>query len=262
MKASDVELVITDGQVSERAKDHAREAVAGLERLAPRPVLHAQVKFTGSASNGKSGTVHAQAMLDVNGQPVRAHVAADQHIEAIDLVVARMRTQLERLSSKLESRREEPAELPEGEWRHGALPTARPDYFPRPPEERELVRHKTFAPEPMLADEAAFDLQLLDHDFYLFVHQPTGADAVVHRLGDDGFGLMADTDEDPVGDVATAAQITVEPRPPRLSLDEATERLDASDEPFVFFIDPATERGAVVYRRYDGHYGMITPRTA
>ena len=28
-------------------------------------------------------------------------------------------------------------------------------------------------------------------------------------------------------------------------------------EPFVFFLDEATGRGRVVYRRYDGHYGLV-----
>jgi hypothetical protein len=48
-------------------------------------------------------------------------------------------------------------------------------------------------------------------------------------------------------------------RPPELTLAEAEERLDTSNEPFVFFVHPDTHRGNVVYRRYDGHYGLITP---
>ena len=35
--------------------------------------------------------------------------------------------------------------------------------------------------------------------------------------------------------------------------------LNDGDEPFVFYLDGATGRGAVVYRRYDGHYGLIEP---
>jgi len=47
---------------------------------------------------------------------------------------------------------------------------------------------------------------------------------------------------------------------PELNVDEAIERLDAAKEPFVFFADPATGRGNVLYRRYDGHYGLVTPQ--
>ncbi|MBO1414556.1 sigma 54 modulation/S30EA ribosomal C-terminal domain-containing protein, partial [Streptomyces sp. FH025] len=31
------------------------------------------------------------------------------------------------------------------------------------------------------------------------------------------------------------------------------------DQPFVFYTDTSTGRGNVLYRRYDGHYGLITP---
>jgi hypothetical protein len=44
-----------------------------------------------------------------------------------------------------------------------------------------------------------------------------------------------------------------------LELDTARELLDEGDLPFVFFVDPLTRRGRVLYRRYDGHYGLIVP---
>ena len=39
----------------------------------------------------------------------------------------------------------------------------------------------------------------------------------------------------------------------------AVGTLDAGDASFVFFADSATGRGNVLYRRHDGHYGLITP---
>ena len=51
----------------------------------------------------------------------------------------------------------------------------------------------------------------------------------------------------------------VGPVAPVLRLDEAEERLDVGHEPFVFFVDAASGRGHVLYRRYDGHYGLIVP---
>ena len=46
---------------------------------------------------------------------------------------------------------------------------------------------------------------------------------------------------------------------PVLDLDQAVERLNSSDEPFLFFEDAATGRGEILYHRYDGHHGLITP---
>ena len=30
-------------------------------------------------------------------------------------------------------------------------------------------------------------------------------------------------------------------------------------QPFLFFLDPEQGRGALLYHRIDGHYGLITP---
>ena len=41
--------------------------------------------------------------------------------------------------------------------------------------------------------------------------------------------------------------------------DQAVTHLDLGGDPFVFFVDAGTARARVLYRRYDGHYGLITP---
>jgi hypothetical protein len=43
-----------------------------------------------------------------------------------------------------------------------------------------------------------------------------------------------------------------------LSVDEAIEELSVAGSRFVFFAHPESERGRLLYRRYDGHYGLIT----
>jgi acyl dehydratase len=40
--------------------------------------------------------------------------------------------------------------------------------------------------------------------------------------------------------------------------EQAVEHLDLAGDPFVFHLDPATGRGRVLYRRFDGNYGLIT----
>lgn len=99
------------------------------------------------------------------------------------------------------------------------------------------MRRKTFAVEPMTADEAAFEMDLLAHDFYLFTDRATGEDSVVFR--DDG-GWRVVTD----GALLTEA--------------EAITKLELSGEPFVLYRDVEGGRGRVLYVRYDGHYGLIT----
>jgi len=99
----------------------------------------------------------------------------------------------------------------------------------------------------------------LDYDFYLFCDLASGSDAVIERLEVGSYRLtrLHPSEMDP-GPIAAALEISDTPAAV-LSLEEAMERLDASGEPHVFFADSATGRANVVYRRYDGHYGLITP---
>jgi hypothetical protein len=46
---------------------------------------------------------------------------------------------------------------------------------------------------------------------------------------------------------------------PRLNTYQAVARLNDTDLPFRFFRHAATGRGAVIYRRLDGHYGLLAP---
>jgi hypothetical protein len=57
----------------------------------------------------------------------------------------------------------------------------------------------------------------------------------------------------------TAIPLVVSELPPvRSTVDNAIARLNIGGERFVFFADTVTGRGTVVYRRYDGHYGLVT----
>ena len=248
--------VTTRGDVSDDAAEYAVTKVAQLSRYTTKPVLFAQVKLVQEANPAHERPALAEATLDVNGRVVRAHVAAGDLIEAADLLEARMRRNLIRESER-HGHGHERAPL-DDEWRHGTHPANRPVVADRDVDDREVVRHKTFALTPMTADEAGLDLELLGHDFYLFTEVHTGLDAVLHVADGGGLELQLARDGAPRPPDCDEA-IALGAPAPMLTLAEAEERLDVGHERLVFFVDAASGRGHVVYRRYDGHYGLITP---
>jgi hypothetical protein len=204
--------------------------------------------------------VIAQANLDVEGRLVRAQAEGATSQEAIDRLAARLRRRLERVAQHWEARR---GGLPLGEqheWRHESEAVARPDYFPRPPEQRRILRHKSFAVEACTVDEAALEMELLDYDFYLFTEKGTGIASVLYYAGPTGYRLaqVAPTTLDDL--TPFDLPLTISSQPARcMTVEQATERLGLMGQPFVFFIDAAQGRASVLYHRYDGHYGLITP---
>lgn len=261
-QSGNVELeVSTQGRVPEKSKSYAVTKVGQLAGLSREPVLFGQIRLIAESNPAIERPAIAEATLDVNGTPVRAHVAAGDLDEAVDLLEERLKRRLKRHENQLHRTGAERHRTGQGdgrEWRHGDLPTQRPEWFDRPKDEREIVKQKTFALEPMTIDEAAFDLDLLGHDFYLFTEVRTGADSVICYEDDHGLVLhqAEGTARDPLDGVA--APVRVGPPAPSLALDDAIERLDAGGERWVFFVDEAAGRGTVLYHRYDGHYGQIT----
>ena len=222
-------IVTTKGEVSEAAREYAAGKVPRLHQHAHGPVLMTRIKLTQAEGQDVERNAIAEAAMDVGGRLVRGQVAAHRIDEAVDLLVDRMIRQLDQAAAKARSRERRPS----------GDPTGRPVRTAIPPEEREVVAHKSFAIDRATLDEAAFDMEVLDYDFFLFTDADDGRDKVVHRDADGGVHLATE--------------------PPKESVDEALERLDAGGEPFVFFFDVDRRRGAVAYLRYDGHYGLIRP---
>lgn len=230
--------IVCRGDVPEHAVAYARQKISRVMERAELPVLFARVKLLHHGDPARERPAVVEASLDVDGRLVRARRAAHDFRAAVDLAEERLRDRLKHLADHRRQRSRGGAPDVAGEWRHAAPPTVRPDYFPRPPETRELVRRKALPLGEMTVDEAAFDMELLDHDFYLF-----------REIGADGDSLLVRTDE---------RHVVVKPQL-ELGVDEAIERMDLTGDPFVFFRDRDTGRGKVLYRRYDGHYGLIEP---
>ncbi|MCL6629846.1 MAG: sigma 54 modulation/S30EA ribosomal C-terminal domain-containing protein, partial [Armatimonadetes bacterium] len=54
----------------------------------------------------------------------------------------------------------------------------------------EIVRTKRFTLKPMSSDEAAAQMELLNHDFYVFLNSESGAVNVIYKRRDGNYGLL------------------------------------------------------------------------
>lgn len=79
---------------------------------------------------------------------------------------------------------------PEGLRTPSRLGSNRPERLRRDAEEREIVRRKTFATRPLTVADAADEMELLDHDFYLFTEFETGSEAVCYHRDDGRIGVI------------------------------------------------------------------------
>ncbi|GAA3388114.1 sigma 54 modulation/S30EA ribosomal C-terminal domain-containing protein [Streptomyces roseoviridis] len=253
-QAVDVQ-VRSRGQVPRGAATYAREKVLAALDHVGEPVLAAQVKLTQAVHCSAARPATAQAVVDVSGRPVRAHVAAGTMFEAVDLLQERLTVRLAR------ARRYGPRGLSgtvQDVWWDGASREHRPHRQHLPAEERRIERYKAFSRTRQTPEDAVIDLEAMDYDFWVFTDLASGHDSVVYRDVRTGRHRLASLG--PSGQEREAeGRLSVSTVPvPVSTVPEAVQRLNLTGLPWVFFADTATGRGSVLYHRYDGHYGLIT----
>jgi len=254
--------VATHGPVDPAIAALAREKVAELDSVVGRPLGGARVVLLQEENPRIPRSARAEGEVWLGRQAIRGRVEAESMPRAVDDLAERLRQQLRRHADRLTTRARMPAEVGEGEWRRAAWTPPRPPRSWRDPGDRQVIRRKTFALEPTDAVGAAADMAALDHDFYLFHDADTDADSVVYRRDDGRLAVIAPQDaatptESGPDDVVREPSRYSE----RLALEDAVSKMDELNHRFLFFTDAATGRGAVLYLRYDGHYGLIEPAT-
>lgn len=240
--------------------EDARRRVGTILDHFRQPVLSARVRITRHPDPAATNPYLAQANVDLNGHLLRVQVAAPTPGGALAQLEKKLRHAGERAHARWKDRVSRRSSAVPGEWRHSFEPAQRASYYPRPPDDRRVVQHKTFGLGVSTADEAAFDMDALDYDFYLFTELGSGQDSVLSRDTGGGYRL-AQLNPSPDLVVEGAVPLAISERPAaELTEAEAVSRLNLSGEPFLFFCPPDSHRrGRVLYRRYDGHYGLIAP---
>ena len=127
----------------------------------------------------------AEATIFTKGPVLRAKGASADMYASIDLVADKLNRQVKKYRSKLVSHNSHV---------RGGLPPE-PAGIPFEEEEEELegpqiVKTKQFFIKPMSAEEAALQLEMIGHDFFVFKNSDSNDTSVIYRRRDGNYGLI------------------------------------------------------------------------
>ena len=133
----------------------------------------------------------AEVTVFANGTVIRAKERSENLYASIDLVASKLARQLRRFKER------------HSDHGHRTTPTAENDVLltERPTEDSLLegkeaqlpspgVRRKYFAMPAMSLEEARHQLEMIDHDFYLFRDKESGELQVIYHRNHGGFGVI------------------------------------------------------------------------
>ena len=131
----------------------------------------------------------AEVTVNSNGMFYRASESTNDMYVSIDAAVAALTRQVRKYKTRLEKRIHE--NVLDVDFA-AAVPVAEEEET-----EFKVIRTKRFSIKPMSVDEAILQMNLLEHDFYVFRDQDEeDAFAVVYRRQAGDYGLIVDSDED------------------------------------------------------------------
>jgi len=177
--------------VSHRLDAIAREKVSRIAKFT-HDAGRVEVDFAEQQHRRVAEAQRCEITVHLKRHFVKAHACAPEPEAALDLAVDKIGHQVARIKDKRVSRAH--PRHRNGANGNGAEAVGEPDDEAMEDDDDEsdarIVKTKRFTAKPMDPEEAALQLQLLGHDFYLFTNSETGRAAVLYRRHDGDLGLI------------------------------------------------------------------------
>ncbi|PJI95208.1 ribosome hibernation-promoting factor, HPF/YfiA family [Luteimicrobium subarcticum] len=188
-------------EVADRFRRHAEDKLAKVEQLSPT-AQRVDVEVT-HENNPRLAGVRERVELTVRakGPVVRAEAAADDRFGALDLALDKLAERLRRARDRRKDHRtnivtpKPDVEAPVDEEVEAEEPVAPPAV---PGEAVDIpmgdspvvIREKLHEATPMSLDEAIYQMEMVGHDFYVFVDSATGRPSAAYRRHGWTYGVV------------------------------------------------------------------------
>lgn len=118
--------------------------------------------------------------INIGGSLVRSEVTSDNMYDNIDLIMPKLERQISKYRDRMLSKQPKKA-LPLKLEEEAPVKVEKPG---------KVVKVKNFDISIVTVDEAVAELELLDHDFYVFVNAENNKVSVVYKRHDGDYGLL------------------------------------------------------------------------
>lgn len=172
-------------EVTDRLRNYVEKKTTRLDRY--MPIAEVRVDLTEEGTRSADQRYIAQVTLrEERGTILRAEERSSDMFTSVDAVVDKLYRQINRYRGKRRrNRRGNNDEFPEFE----PLPLDM-DVLDEESNGAEIVRRKRFSMYPMSPEEAADQMELLGHDFFVFFNADEQAVNVIYRRHDGDYGLL------------------------------------------------------------------------
>ena len=131
----------------------------------------------------EKGNHIVEITVPASGILLRAQETTKDMYSSIDLVIEKIERQIHKYKTRLMKRKY-------NNFQDAVVP-ASVETVAEDDGEFKIIKNKSFAMHPMTAEEAILQMNLLNHDFFVFYDPDFGGVNVVYRRKDGNYGLLA-----------------------------------------------------------------------
>jgi ribosomal subunit interface protein len=190
-------------EISERFREHAADKLTKLEKHDHRIIrVHVEVDCEPNPRQ-HDHAVHVELTAYSKGPVIRAEAAADEKMAALDLALDKMAAQMRRAADRRRVHRGRRKPVSVGEALSSVAEPTVTEADSDAVADRQVgpitvtgdgplvVREKTHPASPMTLDQALYEMELVGHDFYLYVDKESERPAVVYRRRGYDYGVIS-----------------------------------------------------------------------
>lgn len=210
---SQVTITGRNVEVPEHFADRVNSKLAKIEKLDPTlTFFHVELQHENNPARGDRAD-RIQITATGKGHIARAEAKEDSFYAALEVALGKMERSLRKVKvrrenaksghraplstgklaaeiQQVEKQRAEQAEAAKGEFEVDPYENEVNDVVPG-----QVVRTKEHEATPMSVDDALSEMELVGHDFYLFINEETDRPSVVYRRHAFDYGLISLVDE-------------------------------------------------------------------
>ena len=172
-------------EVTDALRDYAEKKIKKVEEFFGN-IQKAEVTLDFRKIENKSRNNVAEITVWAAGKVVRAADGAADMYAAIDQAMAKLDRQIERYKEKLKHETKRFSERMKEHIRE-MIPER---LMPKHPSGPVIVKVKRFAMTPLSPEEAAQEMELLGHDFFMFLNSATREVNTIYRRRSGNYGLI------------------------------------------------------------------------
>jgi len=191
-------------ELTDRFRDHVEEKLARLEKHDHR-VIRVEVEVDKERNPRlQDRAIRVELTAFSKGPVIRAEAAAEDKVSALDQAVDRMASQMRRAADRRRVHRGRHTPVSVGQAMAGIEPEPNGGTEQAESEDHTrhigpitvlgdgplVVREKIHVTEPMTLDQALYEMELVGHDFFLFVDKETERPSVVYRRRGYDYGVI------------------------------------------------------------------------